>query len=306
MQEVLDGKIIFKATHRGYVDILDKSIPCANLENGKRIISQTGLFESFDRPRKGEQRIENLPSIIGAKNLLPFVEDELVEKAKVIHYYHTNGKVAKGFDAEIIPLICLLYLDAEKENVLHASQKKSYERAFAMNRSLSKLGIIALIDEATGFQNEREAKALQTLLNGYLNPAFVKWQKRFPNQFYKEMFRIHNWEYDPTSTKRSPYVGRFTNKYVYDLFPHVVMEKIKDANAVVKKEDKSYRKRRHFQYLTTDIGLPHLDNHVSKLLGVMKLSKTEKNFKENFFIAFEEELLNKENEVPGFIEQYRS
>jgi len=94
---------VIEATHRGYLNIAGTEIPCAVLSNGKRIISQTGLFQAFDRPRKGEKRQEGLPSIIGAANLLPYVTNELREKCQAIHYFHTNGTTAAGYDAELIP-----------------------------------------------------------------------------------------------------------------------------------------------------------------------------------------------------------
>lgn len=297
-QEIIDAPI-YEATHRGYWEVADKKIPCAVLENGKRIISQTGLFDAFDRPRKGEKRIEQLPSIVGAKNLLPFVTDELIDKAQVIYYKHTNGKVAKGYNAEVIPVICELYIDASESGELHPSQEKLADRAMLLIRALAKVGITALIDEATGYQYDRESQELQRLLDVYIAKDLMKWQKRFPNQYYKEIYRLYGWDYNPASSKRPQYIGNFTNKYVYDLFPEEVIEEIKKRNPLVKGGRKSYRRNKNFQYLTTDIGLPQLDNHISKLLGVMKLSDDLEQFKRNFDRAFEEELnqLKKDEEV---------
>ncbi|PHC83057.1 hypothetical protein COF42_25315 [Bacillus wiedmannii] len=288
-QDIIDAPI-FGATHRGYLTIADKKIPCAVLENGKRIISQTGLFDAFDRPRKGEKRIEQLPSIVGAKNLLPFVTDELIEKSQTIYYKHTNGKRAQGYDAEVIPIICELYIDAAESGELHSSQEKLANRAMILIRALAKVGITALIDEATGYQYDRESQELQRLLETYIAKDLMKWQSRFPNQYYKEIYRLYGWEYNPSTTKRPQYIGNFTNKYVYDLFPEEVMDEIKKRNPVVKGRNTSYRRNKNFQYLTTDIGLPQLDNHISKLLGVMKLSDNINHFKRNFERAFEEEL----------------
>ena len=128
---------VFEASHRGYLNVANSKIPCAVLKNDsrvkndKRVISQTGLFQAFERPRKGEKRQEGLPSVIGAANLLPYVTEELRQKSEAIHYFHTNGSIAVGYDAELIPLICKLYLDANKAepSVLVASQMKIVERA---------------------------------------------------------------------------------------------------------------------------------------------------------------------------------
>nr|DAF18501.1 MAG TPA: P63C domain protein [Caudoviricetes sp.] len=289
-------KKILKVTHRGYLKILNKEIPCAVLENGQRIISQTGLFKSFDRPRKGEKRLEKLPSVVGAKNLLKYVTEELYEKSEVVEYYHTNGKVAQGYNAEIIPLICELYIEAYNNNSLTTSQLKLYERSILLIRALAKVGITALIDEATGYQYDRQAQELQELLKAYISEDLLKWQKRFPNKYYREIFRLYGWEYDENSSKRPGFVGTFTKMYIYDLFPEEVIKEIEKRNPIVQNQNSWSRRKRHHQFLTTDIGIPQLDHYISKLLGVMALSDNKEEFKKNFKKAFDEEIKLKEAE----------
>ena len=272
-----------KATHRGYVKIGGKKIPCANLENKKRIISQTGLFQSFDRPRKGEVRQEGLPSILGAKNLIPFIDDDVYEKCRVLPYLHTNGKIAYGYDAELIPLICEIYLKADDAGALHFSQKKIAVRSNIIIRSLARLGITALIDEATGYQYEREQDELQKILAAYINEDYLKWQRRFPRKFYQEIFRLLKWSYDPLTVKRPSYLGKFTNKYIYEVMPPGVLKALREKNPVT---DKGYRKRRHHQHLTESIGIPHLDRHIIKVITIMELSSSISEFKRNFNKVF--------------------
>ena len=278
---VMDEPI--KATHRGYITIDKKEIPCAILENKKRIISQTGLFQSFDRPRKGEVRQEGLPSIIGANNLMKFITGEVLEKCKPIPYFHTNGKIAYGYDAEIIPLICEIYLKASDDGTIHFSQEKLVIRAQIIIRALARVGITALIDEATGYQYDREKDELQKLLAAYIAEDYLKWQRRFPRKFYQEVFRLLNWPYNPLSIKRPAYLGKFTNKYVYRQMPKGVLEELGKKNPVV---NKGYREKRHHQYLTENVGIPHLDRHLTKLITVMELSNNIGEFEENFKRVF--------------------
>jgi len=273
-----------KATHRGYLKLADTEIPCAVLENGKRIISQTGLFMAFDRPRKGEVRQEGLPSIIGAKNLLSFVTDEIKEKSQPIPYVHTNGKTVYGHDAEIIPLICELYLQARESGVALGSQESVILRASILVRSLAKVGITALIDEATGYQYDREKDELQKILKAYIAEDYLKWQRRFPRKFYQEVFRLYNWPYEPLSVKRPACLGQFTNKFVYEQMPPGVLEELRKRNPIT---DKGIRKRHHHQHLTEDVGVKHLDRHLTKLITVMELSNNVSEFKENFKRVFE-------------------
>lgn len=283
--EVMKYPDVFEATHRGYLNVIGVDIPCAVLKNGKRVISQTGLFKAFDRPRKGEKRQEGLPSIIGAANLLPFVTNELREKCETVHYFHTNGTIATGYDADLIPLICSLYLDANKAepSVLKISQIKIVERAEVLIRSLARVGIAALIDEATGYQYDREKDALQILLSKYISEEFLPWTSRFPREYYQEIFRLYGWEYDPLSLKRTPFIGKFTNEYVYqEMSPEVLIE-LKLKNPTL---ENGKRRRKHHQHLTEEIGVRHLERHLTKLITVMQLSDSIDDFKDNFQRAF--------------------
>lgn len=255
------------------------------LKNGKRVISQTGLFQAFERPRKGEKRQEGLPSVIGAANLVPFVTQELREKGKTIHYFHTNGTIASGYDAELIPLICALYLDASKADpsVLVASQMKLVERAEILLRALAKVGITGLIDEATGYQYDREKDALQALLSKYIAEEFLPWTSRFPREYYQEIFRLYGWQYDPLSLKRPQFVGKFTKEFVYNEISPEVLKELEIRNPAL---DNGRRRRKHHQHLTENIGVPHLERHLTKLITVMQLSDSVDDFKENFSRAF--------------------
>jgi len=286
----ITDKKVYEATHRGYLRIGDKDLPCAVLENGKRIISHTALFKAFDRPTHGAKRVEGLPSVISAQNFIEYVTPEFNEKAEIIYYKHTNGRTAKGYDAELIPLICELYLDANQGGKLYASQVKLAERALIIIRALSKVGITALIDEATGYQYDRQRQELQILLEAYIAKDLMEWTKRFPNDYYEEIYRLHNWDFNPNKSNRPQYIGLFTNRYVYEFFPEEVIKEIKKKNPVV--PNKGYRRNKMFQYLTSGIGIKQLDDHMSRLVTVMKLSNDLVDFKYNFFKAFRKEIDN--------------
>jgi len=62
----------------------------------------------------------------------------------------------KCFEAELIPDICEVWLRARDAGVLNGKQKQTAKKAEIIMRSLSKVGIAALIDEATGFQYDRK------------------------------------------------------------------------------------------------------------------------------------------------------
>jgi len=282
---------ILKATHFGIIKIGEKELNCAVLENGSRIISKTAVFTAFERTQRGRKKDEvrvpskpNLPSFIDAKNLSIYISDELEEMLiNPIKYKTKNGRIVDGFSAEIIPLLCDVYLQARIDNKLTIQQQSLALASEILVRSLSKIGIVALVDEATGYQYDRDRDELQKILSLYISKELLPWTKRFPDEFYKQMFRLKNWTYPRPNSKRPGIVGTYTNKYVYDLLPPGVKEELQRVNPTVKP---GRRKHKHHQFLTEDIGNDNLKNHLLKVITLMQASKDWKDFNILFNRAF--------------------
>lgn len=284
MEEINKKRVpdVFECTHKGTLNLGGKEISCAVLSNGKRIITQTALFDVFGRPRKGEKRLgKDYPSIVGAKNLLPYIGEEIIELSKPIHYYSSpaSKSLKSGYDANIIPAICEVYLLASENGAAIESQAKTIFQANAIVRALAKVGIAALVDEATGYQLERESDALQTLLKAYISDEFLKWQTRFPRKFYQEIYRLYGWEFNSTNFKHPSYIGHFTNEYIYKRMPVGILDELRVKNP---KNESGNRLKKHHQFLSGDIGVPHLEKHITKVITIMELSNDIDVFKSNF------------------------
>ena len=208
------GKIL-KATHEGQLKILDKILPCAVLEDGTRIISRASIFAAFERPVGGTRA--KLPRFMEANNLQPYINQDIQEVAKLVEYVGKNNKIIKGYRADILPSLCDIYLQAAKDRKIKKNQQKLVDIAEIMIRSLAKVGITALVDEATGYQNVRAKDAVQIILDKYLLQEFATWSKRFPDEFYIEMFRLKQWDINKVKfTNRPGIVGTYTNDIVYE------------------------------------------------------------------------------------------
>ena len=83
-------------------------------------------------------------------------------------------------------------------------------------RSLSKVGIVALVDEVTGYQQYRERNELHKLLEKYLSQERLAWTKRFPDEFFKQLYRLKNWDYPTGNSGHTPLVGKLINQLVYE------------------------------------------------------------------------------------------
>lgn len=279
-----------QATHEGHLRIIDKILPCAVLEDGTRVISDNSVFVAFNRTQRGAPRggvskkQRNLPSFIDANNLQPYMDKDFLGLAQLIEYLDKNNRVRKGYKAEILPALCDVYLQARNNNKLVKSQLKLADISEIMVRSLAKIGITALIDEATGYQNVRSEEALQVILEKYLLKEFAPWSKKFPDDFYIEMFRLKKWDINQSSfTKRPSVVGTYTNNIVYDrLAPHIRKE-LENLNP---KDIKGNRKSKHHQFLTEDIGHPALSQHLHTVIHFMKAATGWEDFKRMLQQAF--------------------
>lgn len=265
---------ILKATHEGQLKILDKLLPCAVLEDGTRIISRASIFAAFERPVGGTRA--KLPRFMEANNLQPYINQDIQGVAKLVEYVGKNNKIIKGYRADILPSLCDIYLQAAKDRKIKKNQQKLVDIAEIMIRSLAKVGITALVDEATGYQNVRAKDALQIILDKYLLQEFATWSKRFPDEFYIEMFRLKQWDINKVKfTNRPGIVGTYTNDIVYERLAPNIVEELKKRNP----KDNGYRKVKHHQFLTDDIGHPALEQHLHTVIAFMRASTSWDNFK---------------------------
>ena len=299
MEENTNNKIL-KATHFGKITIGEKELTCAVLEDGTRILSSTAMFKAFGRSRGilNNEFVsgENLPIFMTANNLKPYIDKALDAGENFsIKYIAKDKRILDGYKATILPTICDIFLQARQDKNLTQSQESLALVSEILIRSLSKIGIISLIDEATGYQEERERDELQKLLSLYVREEFLPWTRRFPLDFYKEMFRLKGWEYKGNA--KSPLVGQYTNKFVYDVLPEMVLDELRNKNPLVKNksnENKFYRKYKFHQFLTENIGISHLDKHLASVITIMKLSDNWEHF-ESLFNRRYGEIKNEEN-----------
>ena len=208
---------LLRATHSGVLKIGNAEIPCHVLENGERILSTRGVMKSLGRRWRGRKYSgTQLPVFLEAKNLKPYISNDLDMVLTPVIFKPKTGYQSEGYRAEILPIICEIYLKAKDDNSLTPAQESIARNCEILVRALSKVGIIALVDEATGYQEVRDRIALQQILERYISKELLPWTKRFPDDFYKEMFRLKNWPYEPKSIKRPSVIGTYTNNIVYE------------------------------------------------------------------------------------------
>jgi len=270
-----------KATNYGKINLGGKDMSVAVLDDGTRILTQTGLFQAFNRSRTGLKvpgnNESNLPYFMLADNLKPHVSAVIDPGKEFAISYVGKGKDEReliGYNAEIIPHICDAFLKARDAGELTTRQASLAIISDAIVRSLAKVGIIALIDEATGYQEEREKDALNTMYKMFFAEDILPWQQRFPHLFYKELFRLNGWAWTEENMKKKPgIVGTWTNRLIYDQMPEGVREELRRRNPKSKSGAKEHRDH---QLLSEDIGDPTLAKLISQALTIFGLSENMK------------------------------
>src|SRR4029434_4707978 len=130
------------------------------------------------------------------------------------------------------------------KGVLHEKQEPIAKRCDILLRGLHVVGIVALIDEATGFQVVRTRDALQVILRTFISEELVKWAKTFPDEFYTELFRLRGIQRSEFTSKRPLYIGHITNDIIYD---RLAPEVRKELQALTPRDKKGRRKHKFFQ-----------------------------------------------------------
>jgi hypothetical protein len=273
-----------KATHRGVLKIGDVKIPCAVLNNGKRIITEHGITNAILGSRSGaSKRLKKtaesegalLPLFLAPKILDPFISNELRDGPLTPIIYEDDNGTEQGYDALLLPAVCEVWLKAREAGALQNQQLGKAMAAEVLMRSLAKVGITALVDEATGYQEVRNKEALQALLDAFLLKELAAWAKRFPDEFYKEIFRLRGWPWNKLSVKRPILVGKLTNDIVYERLAPGVLAELQNKNP---KDDHGRRKSTHHQWLTEDVGHPALAQHLHAIIGLMRASTSWTQF----------------------------
>lgn len=287
-----------KATHRGDLPIGDISIPCAVLEDGTRILSESGIANAIGsggnrsggaikRKRLSEQDgREPLPVFMNSTRLEPFINIVFRDEPITPIEYKDSRRTQIGYPATILPQICEVWLKARDAGALQQQQQQRALQAEVLMRSLAHIGIVALVDEATGYQEERDRDALHRLLEVYLVEEKLAWAKRFPAEFYKQIYRLKGWKWPTTNGQTPRYVGKLTNQLVYEKLPQGVLDELRNRNPT--KPGTNQRKWKHHQFLSEDIGQADLRDHLLQLVAIMRVSRDWPAFISNFDMAFPE------------------
>jgi len=264
-----------KAPNQGVLNIGNLQIPCFVLETGQRVLSQGGMVAALGmkfgtNPKLGADRLSNF---LAGKLIKPFVSESLAALIQNPLRFRTDtGKAAFGYDANALVDICEAVLALRSADAIQPQQEHIALRCELLMRGLARVGITALVDEATGYQADRARDALSKILEAFIAKELRPWVRTFPTDYYRELFRLRGWEFPPKENPqhKPPLVGKLTNWIVYQRLAPGVLDELK---RVVERDEDGRPKHKYHQHLTEDRGHPRLREHLAVVVALMKVSK---------------------------------
>jgi hypothetical protein len=274
-----NNKIPF-ATHEGEIEINGFKIKSYNLNTGERVLSRIDFLRALGRTgkAKGGRQYDkefDLPIFLTANNLKDFIGKELQENSTPIIFKDLKGLESIGYKAELLPTVCYVFIDANESKKLLKTQLHILEQCKMLVRGFATVGIVALIDEATGYQYDREKDALKMFLEKFLLKEQAKWIKTFPDEFFEVIFKMKKWNWIGMAKSKKPSViGHYINNFVYSRLAPDVLTILKNKNPIVKNPitKKGHRESKHTQFINADYGHPLLKEHLSALIALGKAS----------------------------------
>jgi hypothetical protein len=282
--EPLEGEVIDPsealpvAEHRGVLRLIGMEIPCYVLSDGQRVIGRTSATEMLTGIRGGGA----FEKYISVQSLRPFIPTEDVLERMVafrLPEVEGTGNRVAGLAADVLIEVCQGFVAALEASTRQDSRVRLTQRQLDMAlragmfvAACAKVGLDALIDEATGYQYERAQDALEVKLRAYLEVEMRKWEPTFPEELWKEFGRLTGWSH--SVTKRPKYWGKLVMELVYEYLDPDVADWLRD-NAPAPRKGQNYH-----QWLSSQYGLRKLVEHIWKLIGISKTCETMPELKD--------------------------
>lgn len=256
----------------------DIDLTCYVLDDERRVIIQRGVLDALDMAQgtAGRGDGDRLTRFLATRALNPFVSRDLRDVITNPIKFQAGSTMAYGYEATILADICDVVLEARREGKLHYQQEHIADQCEMLLRSFAKVGIVALVDEATGYQYVRQRDALERLLEEFLSEELRRWVKTFPGSYFREMCRLRGVRYRP-DMRLPQYFGHLTNDVVYKRLAPGVLEALQDRSP---KTDKGNRANKLHQWLSEGSGHPKLIQHLGTVIGLMRVSDDWESFKD--------------------------
>ena len=249
------------AKHSGTLSLGFQNVDCYVLDTEQRVISMRATVKAIANDDNGD-----LSKYIGVRTLQPYISQDLINTQLIEFTIPGNPNKSKGITAETFLDICSAYVKAlTSREPLTPKQHDIAVNCSILLSACAKTGLIALIDEATGYQYLREENALQVKIRAFISEELRDWEQTFPDELWEEFGRLTNWQ--GSLQQRPKYWGKLVLELIYDAMDPDVAKYLKDN------KPKPVHGRNYHQWLSEDLGVRSLTVHINQIIGIAKTCK---------------------------------
>ena len=291
----MSKKLLDVIAHKKPLEIGNMTIDCYVLEGERRVLSQRSLISGLGLRSGGGSSgaTSKIPRFFTSNRLKPFISEKVknILENPFLFKSPTNGSTTFGYDAAIFPELCIIIIKADNAGIWTERDRHIVERAEVFTHGLALVGIIARIDEATGYQDFRREEELKEIFDKFLDNKARPWAKIFPLEFYSELYRLNGWVWKTSQDGKKPatpsVVGTYTNNFIYNrLIPGFPEELTAELDRLNPKNNVGNRQWNHHQWIEEHKALPYLQKHIHSIIAIMRGYSSMSSFERHIKRAF--------------------
>ena len=229
-----------------------------------RVFSQRGMLEAIGLATRGGE----LQRFIDTSGIGDYLAPEALHGLQNPLSFRTpgGGRLAFGYPVTLLIDLFNSILEARYRWPLPRHYGETGIRAETIVKAVAKTGIIALVDEATGYDEKRK-ETLEAILTAYLRAELAVWSKRFPDEFYRQIYRLRGWPWKGRGFNPPGVVAHYTKDLIYARLAPNILKELETRNPLVGKG--KGRAAKHHQLLTDEVGYPALETHLYTVMKFM-------------------------------------
>lgn len=174
----------------GDLTIAGQSVECHVLSDGRRVLDTSQAQAFLGLGAKDRHFWRSLARI-------PGLSAEIQAGPRIAFVLPDGRSVAYGYEASFIMDVCLAYQAAFLKDALHHKQAPTARRAMSMVAAAAKVGLEALIDEATGYQKRRPGDYLRGRFSDLLRDHHDDWKRRWNDDLMDALCRLYGRRHVP-------------------------------------------------------------------------------------------------------------
>lgn len=279
-----DPNRIPEAAYQGMLPIGAVELDCYVLDDGRRLFHKRGMAKAMGLKSDGGNAFMKT---ISRRGIGSNISEELWGKINnPLVFKPLSGDPAHGYDVTVLIDVCDSIIQARNAGDLAPQQAQLAMQAEIILRACAKLGIVALVDEATGYIADKKKGEYLELWKEFIQNECRAWEKEFPDQLANMIYRIYGLKRG-SPYKHPQFFGKFIRRYIYQPLAGsrgALLKMLDDKNPVV--YDNGGRRYKMHQFLTDVVGLPALRAQLWQVVGIGNSVKNADQFKKSFALAF--------------------